>query len=100
MAKKKEFHRADQFHKFPWDKLEYGEFKTNGDNYSFGRGGNQYVNGRGWQITIHSGDHDLNTETWEIPKALSDMLDHQAEYAKKETKLEIKNQFKNLLGIE
>lgn len=100
MAKKKEFHRADQFHKFPWDKLEYGDYKTNGDNYSFGRGGNQFVNGSGWQITIYSGKNDLTKETWEIPKALSLMLDHQAEYAEKETRHKIKTEFKKLLGFD
>jgi hypothetical protein len=99
MAKKKEFHKADEFNQFDWSKLEYGEFKTNGENYNFGKGGIHYVNGCGWQITVYSGEHDLETETWELPKAISDMLDHQAEYAEKETRRKIKNEFQKILGI-
>ena len=99
MVKKKEFHRADEFNQFDWSKLEYGEFKTNGDNYSFSKGGIHYVNGSGWQITVYSGENDLETETWELPKAISDMLDHQAEYAEKETRRNIKNEFQKILGI-
>ena len=96
---KKEFYKAEEFKDFPWDKLIYGEFKTNGENYSFGKGGIHYVNGSGWQITIYSGENDLETETWELPKAISDMLDYQAEYAEKETRLKIKNEFKTILGL-
>lgn len=99
MANKKEFYKADEFSQFDWSKLEYGEFKTNGKNYTFGKGGIHYVNGTGWQITVCSGENDLDVETWELPKALSDMLDYQAEYAEKETRREIRNEFKKILGI-
>lgn len=94
------FHRANEFNKFPWDKLIYGEHKTNGVNYSFGKGGSHYINGMGWQITIYSGEHDLNQETWEIPKALSDMLDHQFESGNNENQRQIQCAFRELLGMD
>lgn len=99
MSQDKIFHRADEFHKFPWDKLEYGKFKTNGENYNFGKGGPHYVNGIGWQITIYSGKHDLHSETWELPKALSDMLDYQEQYGEEQNKRKTKIAFRDVLKI-
>lgn len=93
------FYRADKFNEFPWNELVYGEYKTNGKNYNFSKGGIHYVNGSGWQITIYKGENDLESETYELPKALSDMLDHQEEWGREESQREIRNTFKSILGI-
>lgn len=93
------FYGAENFNKFPWDKLIYGKSKTNGENFSFGKGGVGFPNGMGWNITIYHED-GLTSENWALPKALSEMLDWQREYGKKENQRKTQSAFREILGIK
>lgn len=93
------FYRSEDFNKFPWEKLVEGEYATNGKNYSFGKGGVGYPNGRGWQITVYEDDDMFSSETWELPKIISNMLDHQEEYGKKENQRKIQHSIRELFGL-
>lgn len=100
MKEDKIFYRAEEFNKFDWTQLIYGKHLTNGENFTFGKGGINHVNGSGWQLTVYSAD-DLAHETWELPRAISNMLDYQEKYGREANQREIQNAFgKILLGIE
>lgn len=65
MEKDKIFYKAEDFNKFDWSKLVYSKHSGSGENFRFGKGGNNYINGNGWQITI-VGENGLDIEEWAL----------------------------------
>ena len=99
MEKDKKFHKSDQFNQFDWSKLIYSKHSGGGENFSFGKGGNHYIGGTGWHISMYNEDGVQESE-WQLPKALSDMIDLQSKWGKEENQKEVKRAFRNILGIE
>lgn len=90
--KKKSFKEAE-FCKFDWSRLITGAYATNGDNYSFSKGGPGYPGGSGWLICIHLDNDEV--EEWALPEALSRFIDWAGHNGKKEKMSEIRN----MLGL-
>lgn len=68
------FFSQSDFNKFDWSILKHGEFSTNGDNYSFCKGGPNYRGGAGWLIQIHDIEKSID-ECWELPTVISRFID-------------------------
>ena len=78
------YKKQKDFGEFDWKSLSEGEYATNGDNFSFGKGG---PSGPGWHITTFTGEHHTDNYieiTWELPGVLSRMFDWQMETGQKD----------------
>ena len=94
MSNDKKFFPKEQFNKLDWSKLKQGKFSTNGDNYSFGKGGTGYRGGQGWHLEIVSDDF-MQSEEYELPEPLSKFMD----WLRKDGADEKMREIKRALGI-
>jgi hypothetical protein len=83
------FHKKSEFNKFDWNALVPNDYKTGGDNYTFGRGGSGYPGGEGWHISVYD-EKEINEHVWELPDAISVFIDWAEENGKREKTKEIK----------
>lgn len=68
------FFSQSEFNQFDYSRLKHGEYATNGENYSFGKGGLNYPGGVGWHILIFDCEKEID-ECWELPTVISRFID-------------------------
>lgn len=90
------FHKPNEFNKLDWSQLKYSGSVTNGENFSFGKGGPQYLGGEGWHIEIYNLDNFPESHVWELPTVISEMFDWMKTCGENEKLRQIQNQ----LGIK
>jgi len=88
-------HSAEEFNKCPFEDLQYSvTSRFGGNNFSFGKGG-QGCSIKEWSLSIYYED-GLRVEKWKLPKALSEMIEGQEEWARESERQKIRR----ALGIK
>lgn len=88
------FIKQSDFNQFDWKRLRQSEHSTNGDNYSFGKGGNGYPGGNGWHIQVFDFENEID-ECWELPEVISRFID----WSEKNGGEQKRNEIRRVLGL-